>query len=321
MQSDVDDEKTSRCRLKMDEEIERTPSRLRIGDVDVIHRGGFTLVGGQRKQGKSQALSIMTSVMMSGRSFGPLSVGELRTQRCAWFDTEQSPYFQKRNILRMYNLAGIEGCPDTSVLGLDYYGVSGLSAEKKLYLIGSACDYCDLVIIDQLADLLDDFNSLGESMKLIRWLMYSFHYNRNLSIIVVLHDNPLSSKARGHLGTLAEQKTTEKFTARCDENGIFTVEHTFSRDRQASPFQFAFDDNGFLVPVDSSSVNLGKVDPFKIYCRECGITFSQALSNFMGVVGISSSKRADARVVLTDLQHGWMERGIVVQEGKLFRLR
>jgi hypothetical protein len=74
------------------------------------------------------------------------------------------------------------------------------------YIRGSQTGHM-VIILDQLADCVADFNDPKESMLLTDMLNFMVH-EQDVTFVCIIHENPNSSKARGHLGTEMANKAS-----------------------------------------------------------------------------------------------------------------
>ena len=100
----------------------------------------------------------------------------------------------------------------------------------------------DLVVIDGIADLQRNTNDLEESDALVGALM-ALSTKTNTHILCVLHTNPGSDKARGHLGS-ALQRKAESVLYVHRNGGCSVVEPQFCRNEPLERFAFAVNDEG-----------------------------------------------------------------------------
>jgi hypothetical protein len=63
------------------------------------------------------------------------------------------------------------------------------------------------IVLDVTTDCINDFNQTGDTMKLIDHMIMAINDN-NCTFLCVIHENPGSEKARGHLGTELMNKST-----------------------------------------------------------------------------------------------------------------
>jgi hypothetical protein len=75
----------------------------------------------------------------------------------------------------------------------------------------------DVMFIDGLLDIVEDYNEQKECTPIIRELMImATHYD--MSTWCVLHENPTTEKMVGSLGSIAQRKVTEVFAVRKHKN-------------------------------------------------------------------------------------------------------
>ena len=83
------------------------------------------------------------------------------------------------------------------------YSLRSLSPKERVLKVKEFIESIDglgLIIIDGIRDLVMSINDEVESTEIVSLLMkWSLEYN--VHIMNVLHENPTSDKARGHIGT------------------------------------------------------------------------------------------------------------------------
>ena len=100
----------------------------------------------------------------------------------------------------------------------------------------------DLVVIDGIADLQRNTNDLEESDALVTELM-ALSTLAETHILCVLHTNPGSDQARGHLGSSLQRKAeTVLFVHRVGETSV--VEPQFCRNEPFERFAFTINEEG-----------------------------------------------------------------------------
>lgn len=156
--------------------------------------------------------------------------------RVLWVDTEQSrEHIQK--ILFRINLMGCMPI-DMDNIRILTQTLREESPAKRMSLLTYAIDYYrpKLVVVDGVSDLINNSNNLEESEKCISNLLslssaYACH------IMCVLHTNPNSDKARGHLGsTLMRKAESVIFVHRVGETSL--VEPQYCRNKPFERFAF-----------------------------------------------------------------------------------
>lgn len=190
---------------------------LKVMGIPILMAGDYTVIGGQMKSRKTLLAAYLISQVK-----GKVLV----------FDTEQSPYHVWLLNKRILSLKLDKA--DVTVLYL-----RGLSLEEKVMFIKNAInDTTDLsaVMIDNLRDLLYNFNDPIQSGKVIE-LLESITFKHKISILGVIHFNPGTKKARGHLGTELQNKSFMMIET--SNNGIVkttSVKCLCSRDKSFKPF-------------------------------------------------------------------------------------
>jgi len=207
--------------------------------------GNFSLVKGKAKSKKSFFINMAIAAAV-GKG---LLQNKLRSplkddfNQVLYFDTEQSKYHVQKAVKRICTQIGV-GIPSN----LNTYGLRKSSPSERLKLVEYAIENTpDLgfLVIDGIRDLITSINDESESTnmasKLLKWTeVYNIH------IIVVLHENPGSDKARGHIGTELTNKAETVIALEVDksDDNISTVTAGFCRNKSFKPFAFEITDDG-----------------------------------------------------------------------------
>ena len=236
---------------------------------DLAGQGMIAGVLGAKKSGKS----LLTALVMASRLSGKQQmVFEYKSKgkKVLYFDTEQSEFFYHRTQKLIYQMAGYrdnsplysayclrDGTPDQRVQFID----------QKIKEAGNV----ELIVIDGLKDLCNDFNDITASAVTMQHLM-TWSAMTGALIIPVLHTTKTGGYARGHLGTELENKYDLGFTVSKDEEShIFRVKHRDSRFAPFPSFEFERDENGFpfmdsgfvqdVEPIEEQKVYQASVSP------------------------------------------------------------
>ena len=167
-----------------------------------------------------------------------------------YFDTEQHPRSTMRLVRRIHAMLGWH--TDRNNPRLAAYCLRAMPMAERLPFIRRTVERARpaAVFIDGVADLLADFNEVGQSTALIGELM-RLSAGADCAVCCVLHTNKGDGDhgMKGHLGTLLLQKASEVFevTRRADD---FVVEQTDCRNRPVAPFAFSITDSGVIMPVE-----------------------------------------------------------------------
>ena len=91
------------------------------------------------------------------------------------------------------------------------------------------------------------------SSSLLRWTE-----EHNIHIIVILHENPGSDKARGHIGTELTNKAETVIALEVDksDDSISIVSAGFCRNKSFKPFAFQITDDGLPQIIDGYVVDM-----------------------------------------------------------------
>ncbi len=161
-----------------------------------------------------------------------------------WIDTEQGEMHVRKVIDRISEmtgakLGGLISEPRLTTLALRE--LAPHERKQRMYDAMRLMHY-DLVVIDGIADLQRNTNDLEESDALVTELM-ALSTLAETHILCVLHTNPGSDKARGHLGSSLQRKAeTVLFVHRVGETSV--VEPQFCRNEPFERFAFSINEEG-----------------------------------------------------------------------------
>ena len=206
---------------------------VRLNGVGTLPRGDIQAVKAKSKNGKSFLCTVFVASVMGCKDFQFEAVED--GAKVLYFDTEQN----ERN---------------TAALAKRVYSLM----KWRLPIIERAVreNAPTVVVIDGVADLLEDFNDVGQSSEIINSLMRLSAEN-DVAIINVLHTNKRKddSDMKGHLGTLLLQKASDVFEVKKNE-GTFNVSESDCRNIAIPDFSFSIGADG--VPIWSPDVKTTK---------------------------------------------------------------
>ena len=210
--------------------------------------GDFGLIIGKAKSRKSFFINIAVSTALSKdlilnrfKSYLPKEQNEV-----VYFDTEQSKYYVQQAVKRI-----CEQINEPEPKNLHTFHLRSLSPLERLNFIEAEIysnDKIGFVVIDGIKDLVTSINDESEATmiasKLLKW-----SEERNIYIVVVLHQNKSDNNARGHLGTelINKAQTVLSITKAENDPNISIVEPQQCRDIE--PEVFAFEINEFGIPI------------------------------------------------------------------------
>ena len=212
------------CQIKASDKIPPLIPVLKRHGRLICSEGNISAVVGEPKSKKTFLCTAMIGSMMDickKQLFGI----EHNACRVLWVDTEQSPAHIQKVIFRVNVLGDLRY--DTHNRRLQMLQLREKSPKDRLTALsyGIALHKPKLVVVDGVSDLMTNTNNLEESEALVAELL-------NLSsvgechIMCVLHANPNSDKARGHLGsTLMRKAETVMFVHKTGEMSIVEPQH------------------------------------------------------------------------------------------------
>jgi hypothetical protein len=171
----------------------------------------------------------------------------------------------------------------------------------------------NIVVIDGIADLLYNTNDIEESDGLIGELM-ALSTQYNCHIINVLHTNPGTDKARGHIGSSLQRKSESVIYVHRDENTSI-VECQFSRNEPFERFAFTVNDTGLPeicnLPTEITTKEDEVVSILNTYFSGSSerVVLSHKLEEQLGLSRTAASMRI-ARA---------LRKGLLTAEGKVVR--
>lgn len=206
--------------INIDEVVERPPLAISIGKDDYSYNGthyplkfgslgNISMILGEEKSRKSFVKSLIESCSIGGKSnnyTGDLEIrGYIDGKYIISVDSEQSKYDVWMNGNRIKKMVG--EVPETYkiLMWREKTTSERLQLLDWLFMESPYKDNLGLVMLDGFVDFVNDFNDQKECKEFTALLM-KYSSLRNCHISGILHLNPNSEKARGHLGTILGQK-------------------------------------------------------------------------------------------------------------------
>lgn len=241
--------------IDVTKKIEYPPTALSIGTHKISNieyptnfgtYGNFSCMVGASKSRKTFFKSLITGCYIGGESFKYASaIKSHRDRECFVIDidTEQSPFHAQRVFKRTMNIVGVDNYEYYKPFALRPYDpkqrvefLEWLIYESEFKNnIGWFC-------IDGLADLVNDFNDLKESNKVVQKVM-KWTDEKRFHLTTILHSNFGSSKAVGHIGSSVLKKA-ETVCAITTEEDITNVHFSHTRGFPIDDIQFKINDDG-----------------------------------------------------------------------------
>lgn len=220
--------------------------------------GNIMAIAAPMKSGKTWLMQILSGAVLRGE-YMELEC-PIEEARVLWFDTEQDRYDTQMILRRLQQICGWSMEEDNdrfhifSLRDFKRQDEAVSMAVNRMRLIQAAVAHYQphVVMVDGIRDLLDDFNDLQESARLVQEFM-SLTSEYGCAIWNVLHVNPNTEKMRGHLGTELQNKVTDIFSVEKRKSGeevTFKVSQTAARHRDIDSFIFRIDDGPrYSIPV------------------------------------------------------------------------
>lgn len=221
--------------LRADHRLPPLKPVVKRGDALICSEGNISAVVGEAKSKKTFLCTAIVGSMLELQASQQFGI-EHRFCRVLWVDTEQSREHIQKVLFRINLLSRLP--LDSSLPHILMQTLREESPKDRLQVLRYAIEYHKpkLVVIDGVSDLLTNTNNLEESEALVAELLtlstiYSCH------IMCVLHTNPNSDKARGHLGsTLMRKAESVIFVHRVGDTSL--VEPQYCRNKPFERFAF-----------------------------------------------------------------------------------
>jgi len=210
--------------LDLKSKVSKPQLAISIGYDDIAYNGEFnhlifgtfgniSMIKGEEKARKSWLKSLLLGCCFDGNSVNyssDIKGHNLRDKYIIDIDTEQDAYYSRLGadrICKMY------GTPQNPVIPDNYIAINLREHNAKIrrdylkwmFMESEYRNKLGIVSIDGYVDMLDNFNDLVESTEFTQSLM-KYSTISKAHITGVLHLNPGQDKARGHLGTILQQK-------------------------------------------------------------------------------------------------------------------
>ena len=219
---------------------ESVPILSRYGSI-IASEGNISAVVGQAKSKKTFLCTALVGAML--RPNGTAQFGITPKQVLVlWVDTEQSASHVQKVIKRIHRMIGVS--ETKSYENLVALTLREIEPKERFEVVRAAIAYYEpkLVVVDGISDLMYNSNCIEESDAVVgEFMALSTEYNCH--IMSVLHTNPNSDKARGHIGSTLQRKAeTMIYVRKVGERSV--VEPQFCRNEEFAPFAFHITEEG-----------------------------------------------------------------------------
>ena len=224
--------------------IKKSKNEQRL--VRLMTAGNISVIKGKAKSKKTFLLSMLTACLVSNNSIASLLYPSIPNEKRSviFIDTEQSEYDSWCVTVRIKTMSGVdcENFVPFSMIGQENTDI----IEVIKYLIINFPNI-SVIIIDQIADLVESVNDEKEAVKLVRFLQ-KVNKDYDIHICCVIHENPStqSDKATGWIGSQILKKAETIMTVSKDSynNRIAHVSASFTRGEEFDDFSFEINQYG-----------------------------------------------------------------------------
>ena len=204
--------------------------------------GGLTGLNGRPGNGKTMTFSMMIAAALRGEYCGLRCLIDNAT--CLYVDTEMEVVNHQRTVRRIYDMVGWpQMVKQERFNSIMLREVNDASARWRKVLKAIWQYKPNMVFLDGMIDIVNDFNDNKECQERIYQCMaVASHYN--ISVWCLLHLNPGSEKAVGHLGSFLERKATDIFvTSKDEDTQTMKVKHVKQRLKKVKDVHFRVEDD------------------------------------------------------------------------------
>ena len=240
---DLAEERVKPYMVDMSADLPEPKPLISIDGSCVCSRGNISVICGEAKSKKTFLTSALVAAALAlptSKSKAFRNVERNNLVNVLWIDTEQGMHHVRKVVKR---ISTITCCGETDPR-LTTLSLRELDPKQRKNMMYDAMrlGIYDIVVLDGVADMQRNTNDLEESDALIGELM-ALSTRADCHIICVLHTNPGTDKARGHLGSSLQRKAeTVLYVHRNGE--ISVVEPQFCRNEPFERFAFMVNEDG-----------------------------------------------------------------------------
>jgi len=234
--------------LSFKEKLLKTNKGDSLLPIPIGTYGNLSVVSAPPKTKKTFFISLLASVYLSGSNvYGGDIKGHRNNGHLIHIDTEQGLWHCQKVFKRVYEM-------DSSIDPNIYhtFRLRAIGYKQRLefieYYLSKKINTPSLVIIDGIADLVSDVNSLVESNYVIQKLM-EWSSRFNVHIINVIHQNYGTAKMTGHLGSFLEKKCETHIELEANTVNKNWVTVKCKRSRGYAFETFSFEVNALGIPT------------------------------------------------------------------------
>jgi hypothetical protein len=255
--------------IDLTKEVDRPPNAITIGVDDRSYNGVFyplrfatfgniSMITGEEKSRKSFLKSLIEACAIGGKSNNYTGDVDIRGHNLTdkyiiSIDAEQDTYDAWLNGVRVPKMVGAMHPKYIMLKWRDKSKDERIALLDWLFMESPYKDELGLVIMDGFVDFVKDFNDLKECDEFASKLM-RYSSLTQCHIMGILHLNPNSEKARGHLGTIIGQKCETVLIIK-NMGDYSTVKRKVGRGKKFEDFAIRVDDDWLPYISDDDTNN------------------------------------------------------------------
>jgi len=263
----------SKYLIDLSQEIREPLPLISLAGKPLFTRGNISCISGRAKSRKTFLLCLLSAQFIENEDNGKVMI----------FDTEQGLFHAQKAIKRIHRL--LEWDENINNERLRAFFLRELTSEQRLEFVKNAIGHFkpDLVFVDGIRDLMNDFNSIAESSEIVNLLMKLSSENNN-HICVILHENKGDNNLRGHAGTEIQNKSESVISVE-KEGDVSAVTPKFCRNIEFDKFHFKINENGLpeMCEPDMKPKNTDKLVSLftELLPETCTLSYSDLRSRIM----------------------------------------
>ncbi len=193
-------------RIKENDNFMKPIILIKKEKAELLTNSSLMLIKGEVGSGKSRlAMNLMKCLLIGKEDLNLDYIICPDDKFVIYISTEMNRYHLQRRLLKV-----LEEVPQKDHDKLVFLDVCALSTEDKFKALQEAVkEYPPhVIVIDQLADFVSNINDIEQADSIIKKLMNGIE-KTDCAIVGILHQNEdsgINTKARGHLGSIFEQK-------------------------------------------------------------------------------------------------------------------
>ncbi len=293
------------------------PIISRYGSV-IASEGNISAIVGAAKSKKTFLCTALVGALLRPSGTVGFGIAPSHKTTVLWVDTEQSASHVLKVIQRIHRMAGVD--ETTPFDRLQTLTLREVEPKERFNILRDAIAYYRprLVVVDGISDLMYNSNCIEESDAVVGEFM-ALTTEYNCHIMSVLHTNPNSDKARGHIGSTLQRKVeTMIYVRKVGERSV--VEPQYCRNEEFAPFAFHVTEEGLPEECDMPNESFGH-DPAENECVKIvregypnGIERKVLITKLVDETNIN---RAHARVKVSRV----VSQGLLMERGGVLYLR